>query len=120
MPDEEVINNGKTGKERNVDKEILVTGGLGRKRQLQVIRTSSNIARAKKVARFNETFPQAELRRLEQVEVRQLTELLRHHNSPKLGVDVMLNIWQLNGLLRHPNSSQIVFSRRLTWRLREI
>ncbi|GFY22024.1 uncharacterized protein TNCV_3296681 [Trichonephila clavipes] len=27
------------GKERNVDKEILVTGGLGRKRQLQVIRT---------------------------------------------------------------------------------
>ncbi|GFW55990.1 hypothetical protein TNCV_373961 [Trichonephila clavipes] len=29
------------GKERNVDEEILVTGGLGRKRQLQVIRTSS-------------------------------------------------------------------------------
>ncbi|GFX33103.1 uncharacterized protein TNCV_5042711 [Trichonephila clavipes] len=29
---------------------------------------SSNIARAKKVARFNETFPQAELRRLEQAE----------------------------------------------------
>ncbi|GFW42044.1 hypothetical protein TNCV_1905021 [Trichonephila clavipes] len=29
---------------------------------------SSNIARAKKVARFNETFPQAKLRRLEQVE----------------------------------------------------
>ncbi|GFS84729.1 hypothetical protein TNCV_4608321 [Trichonephila clavipes] len=29
---------------------------------------SSNIARAKKVARFNETFPQSELRRLEQVE----------------------------------------------------
>ncbi|GFY02317.1 hypothetical protein TNCV_3501991 [Trichonephila clavipes] len=28
----------------------------------------SNIARAKKVARFNETFPQAELRRLEQAE----------------------------------------------------
>ncbi|GFS56053.1 hypothetical protein TNCV_1650121 [Trichonephila clavipes] len=28
------------GKERNVYKEILVTGGLGRKRQLQVIRTS--------------------------------------------------------------------------------
>ncbi|GFU03163.1 hypothetical protein TNCV_2720701 [Trichonephila clavipes] len=30
--------------------------------------TNSNIARAKKVARFNETFPQAELRRLEQAE----------------------------------------------------
>ncbi|GFW66362.1 hypothetical protein TNCV_3433251 [Trichonephila clavipes] len=29
---------------------------------------SSNIARAKKVARFNETFPQVELRRLEQAE----------------------------------------------------
>ncbi|GFW44228.1 hypothetical protein TNCV_1746571 [Trichonephila clavipes] len=29
---------------------------------------TSNIARAKKVARFNETFPQAELRRLEQAE----------------------------------------------------
>ncbi|GFV06687.1 hypothetical protein TNCV_2950091 [Trichonephila clavipes] len=29
---------------------------------------SSNIARAKKVARFNETFPQAELRRFEQLE----------------------------------------------------
>ncbi|GFU60374.1 hypothetical protein TNCV_3280341 [Trichonephila clavipes] len=29
---------------------------------------SSNIARAKKVTRFNETFPQAELRRLEQAE----------------------------------------------------
>ncbi|GFU77677.1 hypothetical protein TNCV_1081611 [Trichonephila clavipes] len=39
MPDEEVINNGKDQeKERNVYKEILVTGGLGRKRQLQVIK----------------------------------------------------------------------------------
>ncbi|GFW75370.1 hypothetical protein TNCV_4190241 [Trichonephila clavipes] len=40
MPDEEVINNARPGKERNVYKEILVTGGLGRKHQLQVIRTS--------------------------------------------------------------------------------
>ncbi|GFW22613.1 hypothetical protein TNCV_2764251 [Trichonephila clavipes] len=37
MPDEELINNGKT-----MYKESLVTGGLGRKRQLQVIRTRVN------------------------------------------------------------------------------
>ncbi|GFW77800.1 hypothetical protein TNCV_2805471 [Trichonephila clavipes] len=42
--------------------------------------------------------------------VRQLTELLRHQSSPKLDVDVMLNIWHLNGQLRHPEQSQ-------AWRL---
>ncbi|GFX29332.1 hypothetical protein TNCV_3218661 [Trichonephila clavipes] len=59
----------------------------------------SNSALAMKVARFNETFPQAELRSLEQAErVMQLTELLRHQSGPKLGV----------------------FSMQLTCRLREI
>ncbi|GFX00791.1 hypothetical protein TNCV_4577581 [Trichonephila clavipes] len=57
---------------------------------------SSNIAQAKKVARFNETFPQAELRRLEQAErVRKITELLRHQSSPKLGVLSMQLTWCL-------------------------
>ncbi|PRD20183.1 UNVERIFIED_CONTAM: hypothetical protein NCL1_55314 [Trichonephila clavipes] len=47
--------------------------------------------------------------------LRQFTELPRHQSSPKLGVDVMLNIWQLNGLLRHPNILKLgIFSRRLT------
>ncbi|GFR28665.1 hypothetical protein TNCT_598471 [Trichonephila clavata] len=55
---------------------------------------NSNKARAMKVTRLNETFPQTELRRLEQAE---LTGLLRHQNSPNLGV----------------------FSWRLTWRLKE-
>ncbi|GFY15426.1 hypothetical protein TNCV_1572371 [Trichonephila clavipes] len=73
-----------------------------------------------KVARFNEKFPHAELR-LNRQSVRQLTELLRHQSGSKLGVDVMLNIWHLNGLLRHPNSPKLgVFSMQLTWRLREI
>ncbi|GFW58409.1 ATP-dependent DNA helicase [Trichonephila clavipes] len=39
--------------------------------------------------------------------VRQLTELLRHQSSPKLSVDVMLNIWHPNGLLRHMNSPKL-------------
>ncbi|GFV33802.1 hypothetical protein TNCV_2145081 [Trichonephila clavipes] len=52
--------------------------------------------------------------------VRQLTELLRHQRGPKLSVDVMLNIWHLNGLLRHPKSPQLgVFSMQHTWRLRD-
>ncbi|GFV83732.1 uncharacterized protein TNCV_2555201 [Trichonephila clavipes] len=36
----------------------------------------------------------------------QLTELLRHQSGPKLGVDVMLNIWHLNGLLRQARRLQ--------------
>ncbi|GFY35354.1 ubiquitin-conjugating enzyme E2-17 kDa [Trichonephila clavipes] len=71
-----------------------------------------------KVARFNETFPQAELRRLEQV---QRDAAHRAAETPKLGVDVRQNIWHLNGLLRHPNSPKLgVFCMQLTWRLREI
>ncbi|GFV29889.1 hypothetical protein TNCV_657181 [Trichonephila clavipes] len=54
-----------------------------------------------KVARFNETFPQAELRRLEQVE---RDAAHRAAETPKLSVDVRQNIWHLNGLLRHPNT----------------
>ncbi|GFU79766.1 hypothetical protein TNCV_3776341 [Trichonephila clavipes] len=82
----------------------------------------SNSARAMKVARFNETLPQAELRRLRTgVSVMQLTELLRHQSGPKLGDDFRQNIWHLNGLLRHTNSPKLgVFSMQLTWRLREI
>ncbi|GFW75931.1 hypothetical protein TNCV_4431091 [Trichonephila clavipes] len=38
---------------------------MPRKRR-SMLSQSSNITRAKKVARFNETFPRAELRRLEQ------------------------------------------------------
>ncbi|GFV71619.1 hypothetical protein TNCV_3534101 [Trichonephila clavipes] len=64
----------------------------------------SNLARAKKVAGFNETFSQAE-QGWNRRSVRQITELLRYQSSPKVGVDVMSNIWHLNGLLRHPNSS---------------
>ncbi|GFU07239.1 hypothetical protein TNCV_1113731 [Trichonephila clavipes] len=89
---------------------------MSRKRKSNISQ-SSDIARAKKVARFNETLPQAELRRLEQAD----SELLKHQSSPMLGVDVILNIWHLNGLLRHPNSPTLgVFSMQLTWRLREI
>ncbi|GFT92250.1 transposable element Tcb1 transposase [Trichonephila clavipes] len=52
--------------------------------------------------------------------VRQLAELPKHQNCPKLGVDVMLNIWHLNGLLRHLKSPKLgVFSMQLTWRLRD-
>ncbi|GFW03417.1 hypothetical protein TNCV_1739671 [Trichonephila clavipes] len=40
---------------------------MSRKRKSNLSQ-SSNIARAKKVARFNEMFPQAKLRRLEQAE----------------------------------------------------
>ncbi|GFV98626.1 hypothetical protein TNCV_1453121 [Trichonephila clavipes] len=39
MPDEEVINNGKTRKREERVRKVFVPGGLGRKRQLQVIRT---------------------------------------------------------------------------------
>ncbi|GFY20551.1 uncharacterized protein TNCV_211831 [Trichonephila clavipes] len=40
MPDEEVINNVKTRKgERSVYEKVFIPGGLGRKRQIQVIRT---------------------------------------------------------------------------------
>ncbi|GFY24217.1 hypothetical protein TNCV_1012701 [Trichonephila clavipes] len=56
-----------------------------------------------------ETFPQAELRRLEQAE-REVAHRAAETPEPKLGVDVMLNIWHLNGVLRHPNKSQ---ARRL-------
>ncbi|GFS68870.1 hypothetical protein TNCV_409441 [Trichonephila clavipes] len=42
MPEEDVINNGKTRKGEERVQKILVIGGLGRKRQLQVIRTRSN------------------------------------------------------------------------------
>ncbi|GFX13709.1 hypothetical protein TNCV_1922221 [Trichonephila clavipes] len=74
---------------------------------------SSNKVRAMKVARLNETFSPAELRRPEQAGVRQLTDLLRHQTSPKLDVNRPLNIWHLNGLLRHPNRPKLgVFSRR--------
>ncbi|GFW08385.1 uncharacterized protein TNCV_1656991 [Trichonephila clavipes] len=39
IPDEEVINNGKTRKGEERVRKFFVPGGLGRKRQLQVIRT---------------------------------------------------------------------------------
>ncbi|GFW44271.1 hypothetical protein TNCV_1747001 [Trichonephila clavipes] len=41
MPDEEVINNGKTRKGEDVYEKVFVPGDLRRKRQIQVIRTSS-------------------------------------------------------------------------------
>ncbi|GFW34971.1 hypothetical protein TNCV_979091 [Trichonephila clavipes] len=53
---------------------------------------SSNIARTKKVARFNETFPQAELRRLEQAEREVTHRALRLQRSPKLGADIHLGM----------------------------
>ncbi|GFR05136.1 hypothetical protein TNCT_264971 [Trichonephila clavata] len=74
-----------------------------------------------KVSRLNKTFPQAKLRRLEQAGWRQLTELLRHQSSPKLGVNDILNIWHLKELIRRQNSPKNgVFSRRLAWRFKEI
>ncbi|GFW56346.1 hypothetical protein TNCV_2088551 [Trichonephila clavipes] len=76
-------------------------------------------ARAMKVARLNETFPQPKCEGLNRRSMRQLTELLRHQSSSKLNVNRMLNISHLNGLLRHPHSPKFgVFSRRLTWRLK--
>ncbi|GFS88812.1 hypothetical protein TNCV_1000251 [Trichonephila clavipes] len=74
-----------------------------------------------KVARLNEAFPQDELKGLNRRSVRQLTELLRHQSSLKLGVNGTLNIWHLNGLLRRPNRPRLgFFSRRLTRRLKKI
>ncbi|GFX28102.1 hypothetical protein TNCV_424291 [Trichonephila clavipes] len=67
---------------------------------------NSNNARAMKTARLNETFPQAELRRLEQVEREAAHKLLKHPNCPKL-VNRTLNIWHIYGLLRHANSPKL-------------
>ncbi|GFW52712.1 hypothetical protein TNCV_2392921 [Trichonephila clavipes] len=80
-----------------------------------------NSSRAKKVARCNETFPEAELRRLEQAEREVAHRAAEIPERPQAHVDVMLNIWHLNGLLRHPISPKLgVFSMQLTWCLREI
>ncbi|GFT98990.1 hypothetical protein TNCV_3793731 [Trichonephila clavipes] len=67
-------------------------------------------------SRFNETFPQAELRRLEQAK---RDTAHRAADTPERSqVDVRQNIWHLNGLLNSPKLG--VFSMQLTWRLREI
>ncbi|CAB3224253.1 unnamed protein product [Arctia plantaginis] len=72
-------------------------------------------------------FPQAELRRFEQAmreaalrtaELPEQSEtwrqehaeylvpqrLISHQNSPKMGINYMLNIWHPSGLLRHQNN----------------
>ncbi|GFX95211.1 hypothetical protein TNCV_848021 [Trichonephila clavipes] len=86
---------------------------------------SSNIDRAKKVARFNETFPQAELRRLEQAkrEAAHRAAETPHTHTEQYQARRQRHAEYLatQRLLRHPSSPKLgVFSRQLTWCLREI
>ncbi|GFW55790.1 hypothetical protein TNCV_121741 [Trichonephila clavipes] len=76
---------------------------------------SSNIARAKKVARFSETFPQAELRRLEQAESEAAHRAAETPAQSKARRRRHAEYLALNGLLRHSNSPKLgVFSMQLT------
>ncbi|GFU84586.1 hypothetical protein TNCV_1526381 [Trichonephila clavipes] len=81
----------------------------------------SNSARAMKVARFNETFPQAELRRLEQAERDAAHRAAETPERSQARRRRQAEYLHLNGFLKHPNSPKLgVFSMQLTWRLREI
>ncbi|GFW91438.1 hypothetical protein TNCV_3376041 [Trichonephila clavipes] len=82
---------------------------------------SFNKARAMKVAGLNETFPQAELQKLEPVEHETAHRAAETPEQSQARHQQNANIWHLNGILRHLYSPKLgVFSRRLTWRLKEI
>ncbi|GFX45105.1 hypothetical protein TNCV_3431531 [Trichonephila clavipes] len=62
-----------------------------------------------KEAGLNETFPQAELLRLEQAERETAHGAAETPEQAKLGVFRTLNIWHLNELMRHQNSHSHYF-----------
>ncbi|GFW45833.1 hypothetical protein TNCV_4495531 [Trichonephila clavipes] len=78
----------------------------------------SNISQAKKVARFNETFPQAELQRLEQTESEAAHRAAETPEQSQARHQRHAEYLVSKQAAETPKLS--VFSMQLTWRLREI